>query len=367
MKRPSVFSCPLVLLAFLFLLQTACDAPVLQPELDLTASYAKPDKTGKPPKPGDEPTPANPAIAYLYSSNRPALWVMDEDGGNRTQLATRDQLGASVLRDPAWSPLGSGTSATDPYTVAVEAGSAGLWTVEFFVDEGGDVITSQIQPLQTGIHLARDVAYSPDGTMIAFAGYCEENCVEAQWSLYLMAVGGGAPVEVLTRHPPFVPRSPTWSPDGTAIAFVTPLEDDLDPTTNEETCQICNLNASMDGCDLVTEVIRNDWPDLVVGVDWAPTGGTESVLAVTRGATGGGPGYEGMIYTVEVTRDPEGWSRTAGEDAVYRFQSENPSWSPTSDRIVADGLNVFDMTTQSTSRSTKGYHPDWRPPAPSGF
>jgi hypothetical protein len=123
----------------------------------------------------------------------------------------------------------------------------------------------------------------------------------------------------------------------------------------------------MDGCDLVTEVIRNDWPDLVVGVDWAPTGGTESVLAVTRGATGGGPGYEGMIYTVEVTRDPEGWSRTAGEDAVYRFQSENPSWSPTSDRIVADGLNVFDMTTQSTSRSTKGYHPDWRPPAPSGF
>ena len=61
-----------------------------------------------------------------------------------------------------------------------------------------------------------DPSWSPDGSSIAFSARAGED-----WFVYTMALDGSEPVRLAADLPSLRPTQPAWSPDGATIAFVT--------------------------------------------------------------------------------------------------------------------------------------------------
>ena len=60
-----------------------------------------------------------------------------------------------------------------------------------------------------------DPSWSPDGSSIAFSARAGED-----WFVYTMALDGSEPVRLAADLPSLRPTQPAWSPDGATIAFV---------------------------------------------------------------------------------------------------------------------------------------------------
>jgi hypothetical protein len=200
MRKTLLFTIP-----FLMLSLSSCADQTTAPEMDLTASFKKPPKPPEPPPPSGDP--ANPRIAYSDDG----LWVADEDGANKTLIYDPDLGGWNV--QPAWSPLGDGTEG-NPYWIffTTTGWQHNVARVSFYYEDGN----LQVSPIQ---ELAPDdywtgVAVSPDGG-----------------SLAVTRIGGTASVLVTNTDfsgsqivyetgPDGLVRNPTWSGDGTKVAFV---------------------------------------------------------------------------------------------------------------------------------------------------
>ena len=61
-------------------------------------------------------------------------------------------------------------------------------------------------------------SWSPDGTAIAFSGRVAEDGEE--WFVYTMELDGSEPAQLAPDLPAPEENLPTWSPDGSTIAFV---------------------------------------------------------------------------------------------------------------------------------------------------
>ena len=134
------------------------------------------------------------------------LWSMRRDGSAPRRLV-------ASIEDPydlAWSPDGTKIAflATSP-----PAGTSSLWVVD--ADGGG------LRQLTT--FWTQDPRWSPDGSVIAFAG---REGAAVQEALHVGIVGAsGSGVRWLTPTPAASDHlhsesAPSWSPDGKALAFV---------------------------------------------------------------------------------------------------------------------------------------------------
>jgi len=309
-------------------------------------------KGGGKPGGGGAGSPAAPEIVFRNQGSD--LAVMDADGANVTVLLFRDDFGVN-LNHPTWSPLGSG-AASDPYSVLFSFYPQ-LARVEFYVDAGGSVVSAGWTTVATGTAYAGEAEYSPDGSQIAFTGSEPSSCGvsgDIPWrSLYLVPADGSAPAtEVHCSSAPLGIYNPSWSPDGTAIAFHEEFDDDDLAVIGESAIRVCNLGPG--GCTITTAVDRTE-ADHLWGPEWLNDG---SALLYTSSE-----GKWGSVFRISLTHDGSGWIRVPGSAPEFVVSGRNPSSSPDDSQIVVTGLSIFDAVTLEKTRAPKGTSPDWRVPA----
>jgi Tol biopolymer transport system component/uncharacterized protein YraI len=224
-----------------------------------------------------------------------------------------------------------------------------------------DLASGALRPLTTGA----DPAISPDGQTVAF--WRGEG---SDYAVYLIDVDGGNERRILARSESL--RSPTWSPDGTKIAF--------SHVVGQRACRyvaygVClpdtfpyNLMFGLQKTDTwgLGRVDRNggSYQDLIAATDALTPDWSE------RGIFYGGSG-------VQVTQDVSDESQNQVVLGEYRYQ--DPAAQPGGDRVIfhslekdhweiftanADGSNVTALTRPATTLVTPLPHnvaPAWSP------
>jgi Tol biopolymer transport system component len=163
-------------------------------------------------------SPDGSKIAFTSSrSGRQNLYVMNSDGSNVTKITRNDDGVDFRIFDPAWSPDG---------TKLVYVGSLmGELSSLLIVNADGSGATTRLDQYATEDN---DPEWSPDGTRIAFTGRegSEFPGEGVRFYLFVMNADGSGKTRIADWPLPFTSfffhtdgSGPTWSPDGTQIAY----------------------------------------------------------------------------------------------------------------------------------------------------
>jgi Tol biopolymer transport system component len=246
------------------------------------------------------------------------LYAVDPDGTERRQLT--DHPASDVY--PALSPDGSRIA-----FVSDRTGSSQIYAMP----AGGGPATA----LTEGPAESFDPAWAPDGTHIAFASNRTGN-----GDIYVMDADGRNAVQVtglgLRPEPPDIIGAddtrqfegyPTWSPDGTRIAFVGEVGDNA---------EIFVMDADGSNIVQVTDDPEGDWDPA-----WSPDGKWIAFFT-----SQGQPASD--IYVIR----PNGSGLTRLTDDPGR--DIQPAWSPDGSRIVfasdrEGALGLFVMDTDGSN------------------
>jgi Domain of unknown function DUF11/RTX calcium-binding nonapeptide repeat (4 copies)/WD40-like Beta Propeller Repeat len=160
-----------------------------------------------------------PAAQIAYSSfvgGPSELFVVDPDGGNRRQITDGGLGGAN--RWPAWSPRGTEVA----FIHLVGSDYARLSAVRA---DGSDLRTLSDAPVDVG--QGHPPVWSPDGSRIAFSTPVNGRPVPFTGhvpgrDIYVVAADGSSEVRLTqSAEREAADRRPTWSPDGSQLAFET--------------------------------------------------------------------------------------------------------------------------------------------------
>ena len=294
-----------------------------------------------------------------------AISTVAADGSAPRQI-TRPPTG--TLDDhPDWAPDGR----TIAFDRRVDRAGSHLWTVD---TAGGD--PRQLPPLCTDgapdcLNENEDgPAFSPDGKLIAFSrswGTLDEERHQIQYSdLFVTNADGGnlQRVTMLTNDKPFSGsvRNPSWSPDGTQLAFEYRTSSTGQPAAG---LAVFVVNADGTGLRQLTP-----WA-LRAGerASWSPDG---SHIVFTTFPAGADDNTGGGIYTVH----PDGSAVTALTPAPSNATYGLASFSPDGQLIAfaqtpagansdiytmkSDGSGVTRLTNAPGSWQTR---PAWGPAA----
>ena len=142
------------------------------------------------------------SVRGTFYPNESTLYTVRADGSGLRQLAVGDESGEDIFYRPSWSPDGA--------TIAVSAAHATLI----------DVGTAEVRQL-AGVD--GDLAWSPDGTRLAYTSFSELGIVNAD----------GSGLRTLARSESFSYANPAWSPSGDSIGFIGCIDPD-----NETNCDV---------------------------------------------------------------------------------------------------------------------------------
>jgi Tol biopolymer transport system component len=134
-------------------------------------------------------------VFYTEQTSPTSLWIMSADGNELRRLTSQYEYYC-----PVWSPDGSSI-----LTHSYRTGNHDLWSIAV-----SDGTPTQLTNTIGWEHCAE---YSPDGKWIAF-GSGDNGKAE----LWIMPSSGGEPT-LLVSNLGFGEVRPSWSPDGTKIAF----------------------------------------------------------------------------------------------------------------------------------------------------
>ena len=259
------------------------------------------------------------AFTLARSDGKARLYVLNVGGGS----ARRVPVAGPRLYSPAWSPDGRRLAFV---RVSVRGGDEGASAIVIADVEGGEeqvLLTEREDPPSAAF--VGDLAWSPDGSRIAFtrAQFDERGVVRI--AIYSVAAGGGTP-QLLARDA----AEPAWSPDGRQIAFSSTRD------RNGRTCyEQCHYRPELyvmdaDGSNAV-RLTHNRGEDRTPS--WSPDG-RRIAFASDRNS----PGPNGAeIYSIRpdgscltwltngspASRDPA-WGGSSGPSASGRCGSIRP-------------------------------------------
>jgi Tol biopolymer transport system component len=256
-------------------------------------------------------SPDGQRIAFSYSDGRggSGIHVMNADGTDVSRL-TGDDLSAAM---PSWSPDGTQIA----FVVEDLSSSDTLNNFDIFVvnSDGSNVLRLTYDP-----HLDLEPDWSPDGTQILFrsrrdpAGGIGVESQNFPDEIYVMNSDGSNQRRLTLDEA--VDQHPTWSPDGTMIAFHS-LRDGLDG--------IYVMNSDGSGIRRVASGSMPAWQPLPRGeprVSATPEPHQPSPSAnpkVSEAPEAGAPEEAGW----EIYRDEFGWSMAyPGGWRVQKFHEQ---------------------------------------------
>ncbi|MBN1201373.1 MAG: serine/threonine-protein kinase [Anaerolineae bacterium] len=187
----------------------------------------------------------------------------------------------------------------------------------------------------------RGPSWSPDGSQIAFYGAPSR---QSDYDIYIINRDGSG-LRNLTDSPDEDDRYPTWSPDGSQIAFHSDADGDYDIT-------IINVDGA--GRQLITRGGNQE-----LGPDWSPDG-TRIVFHTDMW------GYPYEIGVVDLSTSQV--RQLTDTDDINSF----PTWSPDGSRIAYHAITVTDQAVnlyimtadgvplrQLTNTPDRDAFPDW--------
>ena len=243
--------------------------------------------TSSTPKPADDRSEElgifAPVAGRVVYGNKYGIWAIDPAG-------PADPSGTVQLTSEAGDPMGWSSDGTRLLIARDD--------LLFILHADGSETQVTTDPMNI-----EGAAISPDGSRVVFAGAPDDD--SAPYAVYAVDAGGG-PAEMLVESQNGVVRTPTFSPDGTRIAYV---DDNSDVDHG-----VWVMNA--DGSD-VHQIVPDPGAGHVYGLEWSPTG--------DRIALGWGGVESNGIYTFA----PDGSNFTQ-----VITDAESPSWSPDGSQLA---------------------------------
>ena len=307
-ETPLVAGSPPALTAPVSGIPTATGVPSLVPTLDELLSPT-PIQTAIPDSGGGS-SEGGKIVFTCYINQIDQICIMNADGTGRRQLTNSP----STAFYPSLSP--------DGQTVYFSSNQSGRFEI-YSIDINGN----NLQRLTNEIGTLYAPELSPDGGKIIFTNHGS--------GLWVMNADGSDPHAITFKDD----IDPTWSPDGSMIAFASNRSGDR---------QLYVANANGKQVDQVT-----DLSNMGGRSSWSPDG--------TRLVFYRGPDADHDIYTINI--DGTGLQRlTNGGDNL------GPSWSPDGDWIAftsfRDGNNeiyIVRPNGQRETRLTNSPTSDWQP------
>ena len=277
-----------------------------------------------------------------FSSNRDGnfeIYVMDADGGNLRRL-TNNPAGD---HSPSWSPDGKRIVFLSDRDGHVDLQHGAPHPDIYVMDADG----SNQRNLTNNPHDDRSPSWSPDGNRIAFMSERD-----GDYDIYVMGADG-TNQQNLSNHP-LGDRDPSWSPDGAHIVFSARRKGHFE---NEAaiTNEIYVMDADGGNQRRLTDNRNNDWEP-----SWSPDGKRIAFIADRKGNID-----KFDIYVM----DADGGNQL--NVTQHRAWDGAPSWSPNNERIVfhskrdgnweiyvmdADGGNLQNLTNNNRHFD---YGPAW--------
>jgi Tol biopolymer transport system component len=297
----------------------------------------------KPPKEDPDPTPADPAIAYIGGSRKDfGLWVMDGDGSHQTHVPITDSVYPDYM---SWSPDGSSLALTSR---PVNTVNMYLWTMDITVDENGKVQGSNAEKVISDSIRPGYSVWSPNGDVIAYSKATNPlEYPDSPYMIWLYDVSDSTTEKIYT-DPDDRLMFLTWNPTGTKLAFIKDAKH-LDSTWYPPAIQILDVSAKT--VETIYTFPESMYPFYYHGgLDW--TNNDDKLAFVLNG----------NIAIFDLSEND--YEILDSGSAVY------PTWSPDDSKIAFEGVEVkgeqniqviktIDLSTGELNKLAEGRMPDW--------
>jgi len=275
------------------------------------------------------------------------IWTMRPDGKDLRELALAKKI-TGIPSHPTWSPDGTRIA----FGVLQGKPDKAQWSL--WVQELANASAIQVASFSPGKGPIWQAAWSPDSTQIAFEHGTQEDPQRTR-EIFVVGVDGTAePVQLTDTLKDN--NHPTWSPDGSRIAFARQLN-------SVTPYQVMLMN--FDGTD--TEV-------LTLGSDpsWSPDG--KSIAFALWGRTAKDPTNIHLIHLDQESKIRQ--LTSSPQDDL------DPTWSPDGKKILftrsrtgfGDDTDIWSMNADGTGEkkltspeSDAFWAPTWRPSSSSSL
>lgn len=223
------------------------------------------------------------AFTAAIENGNPDIYTMRPDGSELTNLTD----GPAQDSNPFWSPDGS--------RIAFESDRNGFMQIFLMNSDGTDVkqvSTGEAEHrFETSQHFEASNPWSPDGSKLLFT---ERQPGEKTWLLYTIGVDGEN--KTALTQVPNIYSLPTWSPDGTHIAYISP-----EPVSNRVMSRIYVVDASGGNTTNITRLLPADEDLFVWPYSWTQHG--QAISFVTGRIAWESPSSSSKYAFYEATLD----------------------------------------------------------------